>query len=94
MITGRDLILYIMNNHLENYPVFQNGRFLDFLTVKEAAVKCDVGESTIRVWVKMNTLPHIVIGEQIFIPKDATTSNCIDEYILKGLANELSRKEG
>ena len=95
MMTGRDLILYIMNNHLENYPVFQHGRFLDFLTIKEAAVKFGVGESTVRVWAKMNTLPHVVVGDQIFIPKDATTSHCIDENILKGLASFTSSgKEG
>lgn len=93
-MTGRDLIVYIMQNHLEERPIFQNGRFLDFMTVKEAAAKFEVGEATIRVWVKMGTFPYVLFGGEIFIPRDATLSKCVDESTLKMLAMELTRKEG
>ena len=38
-MTGRDLIIYILENNLENEPVYKDGRLLGFLTVTEAAVE-------------------------------------------------------
>ena len=69
-MTGKELIIYILQNDLLDTPVFRDERFLDFMTVQEAAVKLDVGESTVRCWVKLNMLPSIQIGEKIFIPKN------------------------
>ena len=66
-MTGKELIIYILQNDLLDMPVFRSERFLDFMTVQEAAVKFDVGESTVRCWVKLNMLPSIQIGEKIFM---------------------------
>ena len=69
-MTGKELIIYILQNDLLDEPVFCGERFLDFMTVQEAAVKFDVGEATVRNWVKLNMLPSIQIGGKIFIPKN------------------------
>lgn len=69
-MTGKELIIYILQNDLLDELVFCGERFLDFMTVQEAAVKFDVGEATVRNWVKLNTLPSIQIGGKIFIPKN------------------------
>ena len=82
-MTGKELIIYILQNDLLDTPVFRGERFLDFMTAKEAAVKFNVGESTVLCWVKLNMLPSIQIGGKIFIPKDATTSECLTESELK-----------
>jgi hypothetical protein len=42
-MTGRDLIVYILQNNLENEPVFKDGKFIGFMTEGEAAEKFDVG---------------------------------------------------
>ena len=35
-MTGRELILYILSNGLENEPVFKDGKFIGFMTEEEA----------------------------------------------------------
>lgn len=35
-MTGRDLILYILMNNLEDEPVFEEGKFIGFVTDVEA----------------------------------------------------------
>lgn len=49
-MTGRELILHILQNNLENEVVVKNGLFIGLLNEKEAAVKFNVGIATIRVW--------------------------------------------
>lgn len=71
IMKGRDLILYILANGLENEPVFENGRLLGFMTLDEAAVKFEVGTATVRVWVNEGMLYGIKIGEEIYIPADS-----------------------
>lgn len=70
-MTGRELIMYILENNLENEEVFKNGRFIGFIDEKEAAKKFDVGTSTIRMWVKMDMLHGIQIGNAYYIPGNA-----------------------
>lgn len=69
-MTGRDLIVYILSNNLENEPVFKNGSFVGFITVEEAAVKMNVGVETIYVWMSQGWLKHFRIGETYFVPAD------------------------
>lgn len=75
MLTGRDLILYILANGLEDEPVFENGRLLGFMTIEEAAVKFEVGVATVRVWVNEGMLYGIKIGENVFVPADSERPN-------------------
>lgn len=70
-MTGRDLIIYILAHGLEDEPVFENGRFIGFMTAEEAAVKMNVGIMTIRIWVGLGQLRGITIGENLYIPADA-----------------------
>lgn len=48
-MTGRDLIIYILANGLEDEEVFQDGKFIGFVTAGEAAAKLGVGVATIYV---------------------------------------------
>ena len=67
-MTGRELILYILENGLENEQVVHDGKLIGFLTVDEAAVLFNVGTATISVWVLQKKLPSVVIGNTIYIP--------------------------
>lgn len=71
-MTGRDLIIYILQNNLEDKPVFENGKILGFLTVSEAAVKFNVGTAVIKLWYKLGILSGFKIGEEIYIPVNET----------------------
>ena len=70
-MTGRELILYILENNLENEKVFNNGRFLGFLTAAEFAAKKDVGEETVRLWVNLGYIDGVIIYDELYIPCNA-----------------------
>lgn len=69
-MTGRDLVIYIMKNNLEDEEIFKNGIFLGCMNENEAAAKFGVGVATIRVWFQHNVLKGTKIGDSIFILKD------------------------
>lgn len=70
-MTGRDLIVYIVTNGLEDKPVFEDGKFVGFLTVGEAAVKFGTGNATIQTYYLMGMLDGFVIGGELYIPATA-----------------------
>lgn len=67
-MTGRDLILYILKNHLEDEPVWKDGRLTGFMTIDETAKKMNVGWETIFTYVKFGWLESIEVAGQYFIP--------------------------
>lgn len=67
-MTGRDLILYILSNGLEDDKIYENGKLLGFMSPIEAAAKFEVGVSTIVAWCNMGVLPYIRIEGKCFIP--------------------------
>lgn len=67
-MTGKDLIMYILENNLENEPVFKDGKPLGCMTEMEAAIKFGVGLSTVRMWANMEHIKSIKIGETLYIP--------------------------
>lgn len=67
-MTGRDLIIYILENNLENEPVFADDKLLGFMNVHEAALKFGVGSATIELWYKLKIIPGVEIGQKIYIP--------------------------
>lgn len=71
MIKGRDLIIYILSHGLEDDPVFENGRFVGFLTEGEAAAKMDVGIATVRTLVDNGLLESVHIKEGNYIWEDS-----------------------
>lgn len=68
MMTGRDLIIYILENNLENTKVFEDGKLLGFLSIEEVAVQFDVGIATIKVWLDVGYIKGIKFGDKIYIP--------------------------
>ena len=68
-MTGRDLIIYILENNLEDKPVIEDDKLLGFMNVHEAALKFDVGTATIDLWYVLKLIPGYEIGEKIYIPK-------------------------
>lgn len=69
-MTGKELILYILQNNLENTIVLQDGFFVGFMTEEEAAVKFGVGVATIRGWYQCRMLDGTRIGDSLYFLKD------------------------
>ena len=67
-MTGKELILYILQNDLEDEPVFKDGKLLGFVTAGEVAARMDVGVATVYVWIHQKRLDGIFIGGKIYIP--------------------------
>lgn len=65
---GRELILYILENRLEDENVFSNGRFIGFMTVADAAEKYEVGTATVMAWLATGRLDGMVIDHEVYIP--------------------------
>ena len=85
-MTGRDLIIYILSNGLEDEPVFKNGKFIGFLTDAEAAAKMNVGTATIWAWVAQGRLDgtYFKSVEGMYIP-----ANCNLEDINESKSNVI-----
>ena len=66
-MTGKELIIYILENNLEDTPISDGDGFLNFLTVTQAAIKFGVGEATVRIWYKMKAIDGIVVGDELYI---------------------------
>lgn len=67
VLTGRDLIVYILQNNLENEEIFKNGVFLGCLTVDKAAINLHVGLATVYAWVKIGYLDGIKVNDILYI---------------------------
>jgi hypothetical protein len=66
LMTGRELILYILENNLENEVVIKDGVFVWLMNEEEAAVKFDVGVATIKAWYICGMLSGTKIGDHLY----------------------------
>lgn len=80
-MTGRDLIIYILENSLEDEPVFKDGKFIGFITDAEAAVRLKTGISTVQAMCNLKILPGVKIGEKFYIPAN-TKLGSKDFYLI------------
>lgn len=65
-MTGKELILYILENNLENEDIIKDGVFIWLMDEKEAAVKFDVGVATIRTWYVCGQIDGTKIGDHLY----------------------------
>lgn len=72
-MTGRELINYILNNGLEDEDVFKNGNVVGLKTVADVAEECNVGKPTVYVWARLNMIPSVSIGNELFIQANYTS---------------------
>ncbi len=70
-MTGKDLIIYILQNNLENEVVLKDSFFDGFMDGYEAAAKFGVGIETIRVWHSLGMLDGLQFGEKLYFFKNA-----------------------
>lgn len=71
MMTGRDLIIYILQNGLEDEPIYVDGKILGFMNEMEAAIKFGVTTATIHTWVALKQLDGVQVGCMLYIPANA-----------------------
>ena len=81
-MTGRELIIYILQNNLEDEEILKDGVFVGLISAEEFAAMCGVGPVTVKVWYELGVLDGITIGDTIFFFKHAKNI---------GIANRLSK---
>ena len=69
-MTGRDLIYYILENHLEDTELFIDGHIAGRLSVSGAATKVHVGVSTGNAWCKIGIIKYLKINGIMYIPEN------------------------
>lgn len=69
-MTGKELILYILQNNLEDVIVLKDCIFMGCMTEEDAAVKFGVGTATIRAWYHCKMLEGTMIGDSLYFHKD------------------------
>ena len=67
-MTYRELIIYVLENGLENEEVFQNGKIPGFMTIEEYALAYDVGISTVKAWISLGRIKTIKLGNVVYVP--------------------------
>lgn len=67
-MTGRDLIIYILENNLEDKPVFEDGKFIGFMTPEEAAELLDTGSATILALANLGKIDSEWVDGGVYIP--------------------------
>ena len=65
-MTGKELIIYILQNDLENEVVVKDGIFVWLMNEEEAAVKFGVGISTIKAWYACGMLSGTKINNHLY----------------------------
>lgn len=65
-MTGKDLIIYILQNNLENVELIKDGKLV-FMDERQAAVKFNVGIASIKTMVKTGIIPGFELGDTTFL---------------------------
>lgn len=65
-MTGKELIMYILQNDLENEIIVKDGIFIGFMNEEEAAIKFGVGVATIKAWYACKMLTGTNIGNRVY----------------------------
>lgn len=69
-MTGRELIIYILQNNLEDEILFKDGYFIGFMSDKEAAAKFNVGVATVNAWYMAGMIKGTKIGDSLYFLKN------------------------
>ena len=69
-MTGRELIIFILDHNLEDAVLFEDGKIPGYLTVEEAAIIIGTGVETVKELYKREALKGFTLGNTIFIKED------------------------
>lgn len=68
MMTARELIMYILENHLEDEPVFKNGTFIGFMSEADFAKELGFGVATVQTLFDLKMISGVRVGDKLYIP--------------------------
>lgn len=80
-MTGKELIIYILQNDLENEVVVKDGVLIWHMLMneEEAAVKFGVGISTIKAWHACGMLSGTKINDHLYFLRNSSDPRKTDD---------------
>ena len=78
-MTGKELIIYILQNDLENETVIKDGIFVWLMNEEEAAAKFGVGISTIKAWHACGILSGTKINDHLYFLRNISDPRKTDD---------------
>lgn len=75
-MTGRDLIIYILDNDLKDVSIFDEKFFSGFISVEDAAKRLEAGTATVMALIRMNRIRAFETSDSIYIFPES-----LEEYI-------------
>lgn len=69
-MTGKELIVYILEHDLVNEEIFKDNHCALFMTDMEVAALLGTGPSTVRAMYSMGLLRGFEVGNSLFLLKD------------------------
>lgn len=73
-MTGKDWIIFILNNNLLNEDIEDLKMNDSFLTLEDAAVKLGVGTNSLLDMIKLKLVDHVKFDGQIYVHKNVQLS--------------------
>jgi len=74
-MTGRELMIFILENHLEDVELLRDEQtivdILDLVTVDKKAAECGVGPVTVETWIRTGCMSGIEINGVKYVPAGA-----------------------
>lgn len=70
-MTGKELIIYILQYNLENEEMFEDGKFVGFIAEEEMAVKLETGVASVRAAYELGLLKGFRIGDKLYFLKSS-----------------------
>lgn len=74
-MTGKDMMMYIIQNDLYDKELFGESGFspeiMGLISVEEAALKLHVGVETVKTLMVINDLPLIMMGKSAYVTKNS-----------------------
>lgn len=71
-MTGRELIIYILDNNLEDEVVLKDNSVVGLMNEEETAARFGVGVATVKAWYTCGMIKDTKIGDSIFFLKTIT----------------------
>lgn len=79
-MTGKELIVYILQNDLENEIVIKDGIFVWLMNEEEAAVKFGVGVAQVKAWYVCGMLNGTKIGDHLYFLRNVSDPRKDDKH--------------
>lgn len=79
-MTGRELILYILQSNLEDEIVIKDGIFVWLMDETETAAKFNVGVSTVKAWYICGMISGTKIGDHLYFLRNVSDPRKDDKH--------------